>query len=193
LKLEFFKEIENNLKKPEVKEKIDKFLNELSDFLDNLKDKADKKEELDGYRIENCIYQVVDFNGDGVYLQNTSNNIVFEETNISGELKEKIGNDSILRYKNGEYVYEEELTEDFLNKLVDVVEFKKIQEKFIKESNIKEIDLDTRYKVLSREEDYTILEYNEGNTIEVPNALIPYFTEDTSILYYKNGRFERDL
>ena len=39
---------------------------------------------------------------------------------ISEELKNQIQNDSILRYKNGEYVYEEELTEEFFNNLEDI-------------------------------------------------------------------------
>ena len=54
-----------------------------------------------------------------------STNKVFEETNISQDLKNKIGNDYILRYKNGEYIFEEKLTDDFMNGLIDIKEYQK--------------------------------------------------------------------
>ena len=47
---------------------------------------------------------------DGAYLQNINDNRVHKETDISKEVLEKIGNDSVLRYKDGNYIYEEELT-----------------------------------------------------------------------------------
>ena len=53
-------------------------------------------------------------------MLNKDTNKIFEETEISQELKNQIQNDSILRYKNGEYVYEEELTEEFFNNLEDI-------------------------------------------------------------------------
>ena len=55
----------------------------------------------------------MDHSSKGVFLQNKDNNVIFEETNLSEELMDKISNDYILSYKNGEYVYEEELTDDF--------------------------------------------------------------------------------
>ena len=76
-----------------------------------------QNERLDQYRKENTLYQVVDRSSNGVYLQNKDSNVIFEETNISKELMNKISNDSILRYKNGEYIYEEELTKEFFNNL----------------------------------------------------------------------------
>ena len=77
------------------------------------------------FRKENELYQVVDFSSKGVYLQNMSTNKVFEETNIPQELKNQIGNDYILRYKNGEYIFEEQLTDDFMNGLIDIKEYQK--------------------------------------------------------------------
>ena len=78
-----------------------------------------QQEKLNQNREENCLYQVVDFSVNGVYLLNKNTNKIFEETEISQELKNQI-HDSILRYKNGEYVYEEELTEEFFNNLEDI-------------------------------------------------------------------------
>ena len=79
-----------------------------------------EQQELEQNREENCLYQVVDFSAKGVYLLNKNTNKIFEETEIPQELKNQIQNDSILRYKNGEYVYEEELTEEFFNNLEDI-------------------------------------------------------------------------
>ena len=73
----------------------------------------EQNEELKKYRQEGAIYQVVDHSSKGVFLQNKDNNVIFEDTNLSEELMDKISNDYILSYKNGEYVYEEELTDDF--------------------------------------------------------------------------------
>lgn len=73
----------------------------------------EQNEELKKYRQDGAIYQVVDHSSKGVFLQNKDNNVIFEETTLSEELMDKISNDYILSYKNGEYVYEEELTDDF--------------------------------------------------------------------------------
>ena len=73
----------------------------------------EQNEELKKYRQEGAIYQVVDHSSKGEFLQNKDNNVIFEETTLSEELMDKISNDYILSYKNGEYVYEEELTDDF--------------------------------------------------------------------------------
>ena len=69
-------------------------------------------------------------------------------------------------------------------------EYKKIQEQFEKESNILNIDANTRFNVLSRDNDYTMLSYGEKDTIKVPNALVPFFANEQSVLCYKNGKFE---
>ena len=80
----------------------------------------EQQENLEQNREENCLYQVVDFSAKGIFLLNKNTNKIFEETEISQELKGQIQNDSILRYKNGEYIYEEELTEEFFNNLEDI-------------------------------------------------------------------------
>ena len=56
----------------------------------------------------------MDFSNKGVFLKKINNTKIFEETNISKEVKDKIGNDAILRYKNGKYIYEEDLTDRYL-------------------------------------------------------------------------------
>ena len=61
-----------------------------------------------------------------------------------------------------------------------------------KKSNILDIDPETKYNVLWRRDDYTILKYKKGR-IKVPNVLLPYFMNDKSILYFKNGKFHKDL
>lgn len=130
MKLEIFNKLSNDSKGNNL---VENLIKELTKYLENAKEKGEKtidtannkntlenKENLGQNREENCLYQVVDFSTKGVYLLNKNTNKIFEETEISKELKKQIQNDSILRYKNREYVYEEELTEEFFNKLEDI-------------------------------------------------------------------------
>ena len=140
MKLEIFNKLANDVKESNL---VENFIQELSKYLENAKEKGKQnmnipnnnnesnneisnektlkqQENLNQNREENCLYQVVDFSRNGVYLLNKNTNKIFEETEISQELKNQIQNDSILRYKNGEYVYEEELTEEFFNNLEDI-------------------------------------------------------------------------
>lgn len=143
MKLEIFNKLANDIK-DDIKENnlVENFMQELSRHIENSKEKEqmntinneeisnnnevkkesslEQPENLEQNREENCLYQVVDFSAKGVFLLNKNTNKIFEETEISQELKEQIQNDSILRYKNGEYVYEEELTEEFFNNLEDI-------------------------------------------------------------------------
>lgn len=127
MKLDIFNNLKNDQKENNL---VENFIQELSKHLEKTKDTTDKnleqqeeikpKETQEQNREEDCLYQVVDFSAKGVYLLNKNNNKIFEETEISQELKNQIQNDSILRYKNGEYIYEEELTEEFFNNLEDI-------------------------------------------------------------------------
>ena len=139
LKLEIFNKLANDIKENNL---VENFMQELSKHIENSKEKEqintmnngeinnnnevekesslEQQENLEQNREENCLYQVVDFSAKGIFLLNKNTNKIFEETEISQELKEQIQNDSILRYKNGEYVYEEELTEEFFNNLEDI-------------------------------------------------------------------------
>lgn len=134
MKLEIFNKLENDIKANNL---IENFMQELSKHIENTKgpinitnndelnssnneNTLEQQENIEKNREEDCLYQVVDFSAKGVFLQNKNTNKIFEETQISQELKNQIQNDSILRYKNGEYVYEEELTEEFFNNLKDI-------------------------------------------------------------------------
>ena len=194
--LDLFNDLVNKVKESDF---VNNFIDELTDYLKNANEKGEtqlnneQNNNLDIYREENCLYQVVDFSSNGVFLQNTNNDKIFEETNISQELLDKIGNDYILRYKDGKYFIEEELTDNFMNSMVGIQEYRKIKEEFEKESNILEIDSNTKFNVDLRNSDNTILSYGkEKNTIEVPNALIPYFAVEGNVLKYDNGKFIRE-
>ena len=162
------KGIQNNI--------VQSFIKELSNYLENINekgenelDKQDINSNLEKYRKEDRLYQVVDMSTNGVILQDTKNNVTFEETEISEDIKDKIQNDYILKYKN-------------------------IQQKFIEESDILQIDPNVRYKIDKKKDDYTMLKYGEDEKkIDVPNALLPYFTDEDTVLYYKNGKFEKDI
>ncbi len=90
---------------------VQSFIEELSNYFGKLDNKLfDNNIKNNNLKQENCIYQVVEMGTDGAYLQNTSNNKISKETDISKEVLNKIGNDSVLIYKNGKYIVEEELT-----------------------------------------------------------------------------------
>ena len=193
MSLDLFNDLINKVKESDF---VNNFINELTDYLKNTNEKGEtqlnneQSNKLDIYREENCLYQVVDFSSNGALLQNTNNDKIFEETNISKETLDKISNDYILRYKDGKYIIEEELTDDFMNSMIGIQEYTKIKENFEKESNILRLDLNTKFNIKIRNKDYTLLTYDEGkNTIKVPNALVPYFAVEGNTLKYENGKF----
>lgn len=188
----------NMLNKAKENNFVQNFINELSNHLEEtsqLASNQDNNLQSNSLKEENCLYQVVEIGSDGAYLQNINNNKICEEKDITKDILNKIENDTILRYKDGEYVIEEEMTQKFFDSLVGIKEYKDIQESFIRESNILELDSDTRYKIKEFEENDTILIYgnDEKNIIKVPNELIPFFTNNETILYYKDGKFEREV
>lgn len=176
LNLGFFKEVENSLKNIITQE----FINELSKFLN-------KNSSL---REEDCLYFVVSGNPNQVYLQNTNTDKVFEEKNLPQEIKNVVSEGYILRYKNGQYKIEEELTDEYFESQIDIAEYKKIQEQFINESNISKIDSNTKFTMVSRNKNYTILEYEKNKNIKVPNVLLPYFMNTNKVLHYEDGKFK---
>ena len=105
MNLDLFNDLVNKVKESDF---VQNFMEELSNYLENSNNTEkgeielnNKENKLDANRVENGLYQVVDFSSKGVFLQNTNNNKVFEETNLPKELMDKIGNDYILRYKDG--------------------------------------------------------------------------------------------
>ena len=119
MKLEIFNKITNDIKENDL---VENFMQELSKHIENSKKKEqmntinneeinnnneiekenslEQQEKLEQNREENCLYQVVDFSAKGIFLLNKNTNKIFEETEISQELKNQIQNDSILRRIN---------------------------------------------------------------------------------------------
>ena len=105
MSLNLFNNLSNNEKKHNF---IQDFITEMSKYLEKNNSKTTTNEN--DLKKEDCLYQVVEIGPDYAYLQNVDTNKISKETSISKEVLNKIGNDSVLRYKNGEYIYEEELT-----------------------------------------------------------------------------------
>lgn len=128
MNIDFFKDLENSLRGTEVRKFADNFINELTEHLENFFEKVDirrekqnnQEEKLDDFREEGGLYQVVDLSSKGAFLQNMRSNVILEETNIPEDLKNIISNDYILRYKDGTYIWEEELTDKFYEGLTDI-------------------------------------------------------------------------
>lgn len=128
MNIDFFKDLESSLRGTEVRKFADNFINELTEHLENFFEKVDirrekqnnQEEKLDDFREEGGLYQVVDLSSKGAFLQNMKTNVILEETNIPEDLKNVISNDYILRYKDGTYIWEEELTDKFYEGLTDI-------------------------------------------------------------------------
>lgn len=185
MNLNIFDEIKNN-----IDSKISDFISELSESLNGFKE----KEEINNNRDEECLYHVIDSDKETVYLQNLNTNITFKETDLPEEIKRNVFTDCFLRYRNGQYIWEKELTEKYWNTLVSPIEYQEIQEKFIKESEIQENNPNTKYFVKSYEDgnDYTILSYESNGIkeIKVPNVLMPFGVNNKKIYKFKEGKFE---
>ena len=128
MNIDFFKDLENSFRGMEVRKFADNFINELKDHLEDFFEKVDirkekqnnQEEKLENFREEGGLYQVVDLSSKGAFLQNMKTNVILEETNIPEDLKNVISNDYILRYKDGTYIWEEELTDKFYEGLTDI-------------------------------------------------------------------------
>ena len=194
MNLDFLNNLGNALKENKI---VQNFMNELSNYLEkvnnNLASQNINTVKTNSLKQENTIYQVVEIDVDGAYLQNTMNNKISKEIDIPKELLKKIGNDTVLRYKDGKYIIEEELTQNFLDKLVGIKELEKIQEDFKDNTNILNIDSNTVYQIETKNNSKSILSYenNEKKRIEVPNELIPFWAKEGEKLIYQDGIFER--
>ncbi len=76
-----------------------------------------QENELKGYRREGEIYQVIDNDKICISLLDKETGKVFQETKFSNELFDILGTDFIVKYENGEYVYDEKLTDEFFSSL----------------------------------------------------------------------------
>ena len=163
----------NNLKENDF---IKNFTKELSNFLENKNLENEEK-----------LYQVVEIVKDGVYLQDTSNDKIFKE-NISKELLNEVGNDTVLRFKDGKYIIDEELTQKFLDSLIDLKEYEDIKKQFAKDMNI---EPNTIFELKEKNDKYSILKCEE-KMIKAPTSLIPFWTRVGEKLNYSDGEFSRD-
>ena len=117
MNLDFFKELKNSLSSNnEVKE----FMQELADYMNNIKEKISKPKDI----IEEGLYYVLDGNPDKVYLTKFNSKKVFEANDLPKEIKNTVSEGFILRYKNGEYTIDEELTEKNFEGFLDIDEYK---------------------------------------------------------------------
>lgn len=111
MNLDLFNNLINNVKENNI---VQNFIKELSNYLEKANNQLsninDNNIKTNSLKQEECLYQVVEMDADGAYLQNTNNNCISKETDISKEVLNKIGNDSVLRYKDGKYIYEEAIT-----------------------------------------------------------------------------------
>lgn len=194
MNLDFLNNLGNALKENKI---VQNFMNELSNYLEKVNNDLASQHintvKTNSLKQENTIYQVVEIDVDGAYLQNTMNNKISKEIDIPKELLKKIGNDTVLKYKDGKYIIEEELTQKFLDKLVGIKELEKIQEDFKDNTNILNIDSNTVYQIETKNNSKSILSYenNEKKRIEVPNELIPFWAKEGEKLIYQDGVFER--
>ena len=187
MRLEFLEELKNNLD-----DTVENFLNEISTHFNNSQEEVKKVQDagVNNPREEECLYYVIDSDLETVYLQNLNNNIKFKETDISPEIKKEVFTDCILRYKNGEYIWDKELTDKFMNTLVSASELSKIKEEFTKEYNLEENAPDTCYNVVSHGDQHTILSYDGTKSVKVPNVLMPFGVDNEKVYIYKDGKFE---
>ena len=192
MNLDLFNNILNSTKENNF---IQNFIKELSSYLKKTDNDISNNIKETSLKQENCLYQVVEIGLDGAYLQNTNNNKVSKEQDIPKETLDKIVNDTVLLYKNGQYIVEEEITKKFFDNMIDVKEYQKIKNEFMKEASRLEIKTDTQFKIEKREKDYSILSYenNDKKTIKVPNVIVPFWAKVGENLYYKNGQFIRDI
>ena len=116
MNLDFFKELKNNLSNNnEIKE----FMQELSDYMNNIKEKKSKVKDIR----EEGLYYVLNANPDKIYLTKFNSKKVFEATELPQEIKNTVSEGVILRYKNGQYTIDEELTEKNFEGLLNIDEY----------------------------------------------------------------------
>ena len=99
-----------------INKEASKFLNnKLTEIAEDLSKIQEK--ELENYRKEGGIYQVIDNDKVCITLLDKETEKVFGEVKFSEELFNLLATDFIVRFENGEYVYDEKLTDEFFNAL----------------------------------------------------------------------------
>lgn len=147
-----------------------------------------------GLKQEGCIY-VVDVDGrnfDGsAYLINTETGIIEVEKDFSKEMDKYVYGDHVFIFENGQYLFNDELTWEYMNNFGSIPEVEEAQAKFSKEFNNRGLNSETTFKISSgnRKNDKTVtMSYKNKNgsieKIEAPSILIPYFVYDFNIFKY---------
>ena len=133
------------------------------------------------------------------YLKYFHTGVKVNDSNII-YLHDDINNTYIQYYDTDTNILNTEITNTYFNLKIVQTDFVTIKEdilvkkySFINDSNILEIDSNTLYTIESKENDNYILSYGDNNKIVVPNALIPFWSKIGQTLYYKDGKFNRDL
>lgn len=122
LNLDFFNNLVNDVKSNSF---TLQFINELTKYLNNTKGNiADKqimqKNDIEKYRKEDNLYIVVEKCLNSAYLQDVNTDMIFEETSFSDDLFDLLHNDVVVRFKDGQYVYENEITNEWLNSFISI-------------------------------------------------------------------------
>lgn len=101
--------LEKNGNKYEIATKTTKIisqkLQEMAEQLANI-----QEDNLQKYRKEDNLYVVAQKNLHSAYLQDINTYTVFEEVNFPRDVFSLLCNDAVVRYKDGKYIYEEDLT-----------------------------------------------------------------------------------
>lgn len=113
MNLDFFRGLKNNLSN---NNDIKEFLNELADYMNGLKEKKLKQKN----NREEGLYYVLDGKPNKVYLTKFNSKKVFEATDLPQEIKNIVSEGFILRYKDGEYRIDEELTDKNFEGLLNI-------------------------------------------------------------------------
>lgn len=106
MKLNILNRLENSVKMNdnEIKNFIDELYNYLKGKIVNQKGDVKNMQE-------EGLYYVLSGNPEKVYLTKFKSKKVFEATDLPDEIKNAVSEGFILRYKNGEYSIDEELTD----------------------------------------------------------------------------------
>ncbi|MFR2571583.1 MAG: hypothetical protein ACLS90_07845 [Clostridia bacterium] len=109
MKLDLINKMLRNIKD---NKEVQDFIGELTKNLEKEVEQQNVNNNKMDLNQEGELYQVIEIGTDYAYLQNINTNKIEKEENISKEVLDKIVEDTVLQYKNGEYIIEEELTRE---------------------------------------------------------------------------------
>lgn len=189
MNLDFFTNLVNDVKSHSF---TSQFIDELTKYLNNIKGNIDEnqmmpKNDIEKYRKEDNLYVVVEKGLNSVYLQDVNTDIIFEETLFSDDLFDLLHNDIVVRFKDGMYIYENDITNKWMDSFISTEEHNQLLTELMCEPNFSEIDFEsTTFNITSHNDNYTFLSYGKSHqdTLKVPNKLIDYWADNNSILYY---------